>query len=93
MRYFRSLAVAAAAVIVGLSSVPAFAIGTAANTTVTNNVSLNYQVNGFAQTPQNGERRIRRGPRHRKLGCGTRRNSHARDAGPEFGRRDRVSGT
>jgi hypothetical protein len=52
MRYFRSLTVAAAAVIAGLLSVPAFAIGTAANTTVTNSVSLTYQVNGFAQTPR-----------------------------------------
>lgn len=52
MKYFKSLAVAAAAVFVGLASVPAFAIGTAASTTVNSNVSLSYQVNGFAQTPR-----------------------------------------
>ncbi len=52
MKYFRSLTVTAIAAIVGLMAAPAFAIGTAANTTVTNNVSLSYQVNGFAQTPR-----------------------------------------
>ena len=52
MRYFRSLTLTAAAVLVGLMSAPAFALGTAANTSVTNSVSLSYQVNGFAQTPR-----------------------------------------
>ena len=52
MRYFRSLTATAAAVLVGLISAPAFAIGTAASTTVTNSVSLSYQVSGFAQTPK-----------------------------------------
>jgi len=52
MKYLRSLTVTAIAAIVGLMAAPAFAIGTAANTTVTNNASLSYQVNGFAQTPK-----------------------------------------
>lgn len=52
MKYFRSLTVTAIAAIVGLMAAPAFAIGTAASTTVTNNASLSYQVNGFAQTPR-----------------------------------------
>ena len=52
MRYFRSLTATAAVALVGLMSAPAFAIGTAASTTVTNSVSLSYQVSGFAQTPK-----------------------------------------
>ena len=52
MKYFRSLTVTAIAAVVGLLSAPAFAIGTAASTTVTNNASLSSQVNGFAQTPR-----------------------------------------
>ena len=52
MKYLRSLTVTAVVAIVGLAAAPAFAIGTAASTTVTNNASLSYQVNGFAQTPK-----------------------------------------
>jgi hypothetical protein len=52
MKYFRTLTVTAVAAIVALAAAPAFAIGTAASTTVTNNASLSYQVNGFAQTPR-----------------------------------------
>ncbi len=52
MQYLRSLTMTAVVALVGLAAAPAFAIGTAANTSVVNNVSLTYQVSGFAQTPK-----------------------------------------
>ena len=52
MQYLRSLTVTAVVALAGLAAAPAFAIGTAANTSVVNNVSLTYQVSGFAQTPK-----------------------------------------
>lgn len=52
MKYFRSLCAMTAIAVGWMAAIPAYAIGTAANTTVTNSVTLNYSVNGFAQTQQ-----------------------------------------
>jgi hypothetical protein len=52
MKYVRSLLVMTAAALGGLLAIPAFAIGTQADTPVTNSVQLNYAVNGFAQAQQ-----------------------------------------
>jgi hypothetical protein len=52
MKYFRSLFVMTVAAVGSMAAIPAFAIGTAAGTTVTNAVTLDYQVSGFAQTQQ-----------------------------------------
>ena len=52
MKYLRPLTVTAIVALVGLAAAPAFAIGTAATTSVVNNVSLTYQVSGFTQAPK-----------------------------------------
>ncbi len=49
MRYARAWSGLLSAVLLGIVSSPAFAVGTGAGTTVTNDVTLDYQVNGFDQ--------------------------------------------
>ena len=51
MSHLRSFAATLAVAALGTVAVPAFGAGTPSNTLVTNSVSLNYQVNGFAQAP------------------------------------------
>jgi hypothetical protein len=52
MKYLRSLLVWTGGAIGLIAAIPALAIGTPAGTTVDNSVSLDYSVNGFAQTQQ-----------------------------------------
>lgn len=52
MKYLRSLLVWTAGAVGALVAIPALAAGTAAGTTVDNSVSLDYSVNGFAQSQE-----------------------------------------
>ena len=52
MKYLRSLLVWTAGAVGTLAALPAFAVGTAAGTTVDNAVSLDYSVSGFAQSQE-----------------------------------------